>query len=103
VLVAQAAGEGNEVAREVLARACQALGWGIAQAITLISPQVVVVGGGVSLTDESLFLLPLRREVERYVFPPLAGSFEIVPAQLGEQVVVHGALAVAADRFGQRG
>ena len=103
VLVAQAAGEGNEVARDVLARACQALGWGIAQAITLVSPQVVVVGGGVSMADESLFLLPLRREVERYVFPPLAGSFEIVPAQLGEQVVVHGALAVAADRFGQRG
>jgi len=103
VLVAQAAGEGNEVAREVLSRACQALGWGIAQAITLVSPQVVVVGGGVSLADESLFLLPLRREVERYVFPPLAGTFEIVPAQLGEQVVVHGALAVAADRFAKCG
>jgi glucokinase len=102
LLVAQAAGEGNEVARDVLARACHALGWGIAQAITLVSPQVVVVGGGVSLADESLFLLPLRREVERYVFPPLAGTFEIVPAQLGEQVVVHGALAVAADRFANR-
>jgi glucokinase len=103
VLVARAAGEGNEVARDVLARACQALGWGIAQAITLVSPQVVVVGGGVSLADENLFLLPLRREVERYVFPPLAGTFEIVPARLGEHVVVHGALAVAADRFGKRG
>ncbi len=102
-LVAQAAGEGNEVARDVLARACQALGWGIAQAVTLVSPQIVVVGGGVSLADESLFLLPLRREVERYVFPPLAGSFEIVQAQLGELVVVHGALAVAAERFGQGG
>ena len=74
-MVAQAAGEGNEVAREVLARACQALGWGIAQAITLVSPEVVVIGGGVSLMDESLFLLPLRREVERYVFPPLAGTY----------------------------
>ena len=58
-VVAQAAGEGNEVAREVLAHACQALGWGIAQAITLVAPEVVVVGGGVSLMDESLFLVPL--------------------------------------------
>ena len=94
-MVAQAAGEGNEVARDVLMHACQALGWGIAQAITLVSPEVVVIGGGVSLMDESFFLAPVRREVERFVFPPLAGTYEIAAAQLGEQVVVHGALAAA--------
>ena len=97
LMVAQAAAEGNDVAREVLAHACQALGWGIAQAITLVSPDVVVIGGGVSLMDATLFLEPLRIETERYVFPPLVGSYEIVPAELGEQVVVHGALAAAAD------
>jgi len=101
-VVAQAAGEGNEVAREVLSHACQALGWGVAQAITLVSPEAVVIGGGVSLMDETLFLQPLRIEVERYVFPPLVGTYEIVPAQLGEQVVVHGALAAAADAFNRR-
>ncbi len=101
-MVAQAAGEGNEVAREVVAHACQALGWGIAQAVTLIAPEVVVVGGGVSLMDETLFLHPLRIEVERYVFPPLIGTYEIVAAQLGEQVVVQGAVAAAADTFAAR-
>jgi glucokinase len=95
-MVTQAAGEGNEIAREVLARACQALGWAIAQTITLVAPEVVVVGGGVSLADESLFLAPLRLEVDRYVFGPLLGKFQLVPAALGEQVVVHGALAAAA-------
>ncbi|REK15905.1 MAG: ROK family protein [Planctomycetota bacterium] len=95
-MVAQAAADGNEIARGVLAHACQVLGWAIAQALTLVSAEVVVVGGGVSLADESLFLAPLRTQVERYVFPPLAGTYEIVPAQLGEQVVVHGALAAAS-------
>jgi glucokinase len=94
-IVAQAAGEGNEIARDVLARACQALGWGIAQAITLTSPEVIVVGGGVSLAGESLFLAPLRIEVDRYVFPPLTGKFHLQPAALGEEVVVHGAIAAA--------
>jgi glucokinase len=103
LVVAQAAGEGNEVAREVLARACQALGWGVAQAITLVSPSMVVLGGGVSLMDESLFLVPLRQEVERYVFPPLLGSYAIQRAQLGEQVVVHGAIAAAAERASPSG
>jgi hypothetical protein len=37
--------------------------------------------------------------VERYVFPPLLGSYAIVPAQLGEDVVVFGALANAAGRL----
>ena len=42
-------------------------------------------------------LVPLRQQVARYVFPPLAHSYSIVPAELGEEVVVHGALAMARD------
>jgi len=94
--VAQAAAEGNDVARQVLDHACQALGWAIAQVITLVAPEVVVVGGGVSLIGEPFFFGPLRAEVARYVFPPLAGSYRIVPAALNELAVVHGAIALAA-------
>ncbi len=63
--------------------------------ITLVAPQVVVIGGGVPLAGETVFFAPLRQQVARYVFPPLAHSYSIVPAALGEEVVVHGALAVA--------
>lgn len=94
--VAQAAAEGNEIAREALEHACQALGWGIAQVITMVAPEVVVIGGGVSLIGEQFFFSPVRAEVARYVFPPLARSFRIVPAALGELAVVHGAVALAA-------
>lgn len=93
--VGEAAADGNPLAIEVLERTCQVLGWAIAQAITLLAPEVVVVGGGVSLLGEKLFFAPLRRAVQCYVFPPLAGSCEIVPAALGEWVVVHGAIALA--------
>ena len=95
-MVAQSASEGNEIARDVVAHAWQALGWGIAQAITLLAPEVVVIGGGVSLIGEQFFFSPLRLEVARYVFPPLANSYKIVPAKLGELSVVHGAIALAA-------
>ena len=94
-MVAQAAADGNEVAIEVLAHACQALGWAIAQVITLLAPDVVVIGGGVSLLGEELFFNPIKQAVAKYVFPPLADSYEIAPAKLGELVVVHGALAIA--------
>ncbi len=98
--IAQAASDGNELAREVLAHACQALGWAIAQVVTLTAPEVVVVGGGVSLIGEPLFFTPLRTAVQKYVFPPLAQSFSIIPAELGELVVVQGALAMAVGASG---
>jgi glucokinase len=94
--IAQAAADGNLLAKEVLQYACQVLGWAIAQVITLLAPEVVVIGGGVSLIGEEFFFAPLRNEVARYVFPPLADSFGIEPAALGETVVVQGALALAA-------
>jgi glucokinase len=102
-LIGEAAAEGNSLARHVLAQATRALGWAIAQAITLVAPEVVVIGGGVSNLVAALFLDPVRSEVRRYVFPPLADSYEIVPAALGELVVVHGALALAAQTSGKEG
>ncbi|HAY82497.1 MAG TPA: ROK family protein [Planctomycetaceae bacterium] len=96
-LIGQAAMEGNEIAREIIEHAHQAVGWAVAQVITLLAPEMIVVGGGVSLMGEKHFIVPLRREVKRYVFPPLTDSYEIVPAGLGEDVVVYGALALAAD------
>lgn len=94
-MVAQAAEQGNAFALEILHDACESLGWAIAQVITLLAPEVVVVGGGVSLMGEALFFDPLRHAVRHYVFPPLTGSYKVLPAALGELVVVHGAIALA--------
>lgn len=98
LVIAQAAGQGNRLAREALDRACQVFGWGLAQMLTLLAPNVVVIGGGVSLAGESLWLAPLRDHVRRYVFPPLVDAFQILPASLGEEVVVHGVLALVSGR-----
>ena len=96
--VADAAASGDAIASQVWERGLQALGWAIAQAVTLLAPEVVAVGGGVSLVGEERFFAPLRRHVERYVFPPFQGRVEIAPAALGEEVVLHGALALAEKR-----
>jgi len=96
-MIATAAEGGNSLASEVLDEASRVLGWAIAQVITLLAPEVVVVGGGVSLMGDDRFFEPLRRTVARYVFRPLRSSYRIVPAELGEEVVVHGAIALAAE------
>ena len=102
-IIALAASDGNPIARAAIDRAVATLGWAIAQVVTLIAPNVVVVGGGVSLMGEELFFTPLRTETRRYVFGPLADSFEILPAELGEAVVVHGAVAFAASEDDVKG
>ncbi|MBN1393789.1 MAG: ROK family protein [Pirellulales bacterium] len=94
-MVAEAANKGDEAAGEIFRRAVRTYGWAVAQMITLLAPDVVAVGGGVPLAGEELFFAPLREAVDRYVFPPLRGTCSIVPAALGEEVVVHGALALA--------
>lgn len=98
-LIAQAALAGDPLSLSLLADATHTIGWALAQAITLINPARIVIGGGVSLMGEELFFGPVRRACEQFAFPPFKGLAEIVPAQLGEEVVVHGAVAVAAAVF----
>lgn len=93
--IAEAALAGNGLACAAFDRACRAYGWAIAQMATLLAPGVVVVGGGVALVGEELWFRPLRQYVRQYSFPPLLDTFAVVPAQLGEEVVLHGALALA--------
>jgi glucokinase len=95
--VFHAAAGPDDAARLAIQRAVEALGWAIAQTITLYAPEIVVVGGGVSEASESLFWVPLRRVVRHYVFPPLADAYRLVAPKLGPWVVVHGAIARALD------
>jgi len=94
--VAQAAAEGNQAAREIMQHATTATGWAIATVITLLAPEIVVIGGGVTQCGEQQFFEPVRAATAAYVFPPLKDSYRILPAALDQTGIVHGALALAA-------
>lgn len=98
-MLAEVAASGDPAARRIFRRAVRFYAWAIAQMITLLAPERVVIGGGVPLAGEKLFFAPLRRDIQRYVFPPLKDAFDLVPAELGEEVVLHGALALAHTLF----
>jgi glucokinase len=93
--LAVAARAGNAAAFEHLDLATSALAEGIQQTIKLLCPRRIVIGGGVSLMGDDLFFGPLRRKLAEKEFPPFAGLTDVVPAALGEEVVLHGALALA--------
>lgn len=97
-VVAKAArAEPYGVAAMILRAATTAMGRALAHAITLLAPKRVILGGGVSLMGDDLWLEPIREVVEARVFPPFRGTFDMVLASLGEDVVVLGAIALAAD------
>ena len=98
-MVVQAAQNSDPLSRRLLDSAWDCLAKAICHVIALLSPRRIVIGGGVSLMGEELLFEPLRRMVAERVFKPFAGLTDIVPAALGEEVVVHGAIALARKRF----
>ena len=99
--IAEAAETGNAIARAVLRQATQTLGWALAQASTLIAPERIVIGGGVAKQSEHAFWSPVREAFRQYAFGPLRDHTEIVPSQLGDDVVLLGAAAVALESLHQ--
>jgi glucokinase len=97
--VARAAEEGDEDALGMLHRAEIYLADAICQVITLLCPRRIIIGGGISLIGNRLLFEPLRRIVAMRVFEPFTDCYDIVPAALGEEVVVLGALALARRRL----
>jgi glucokinase len=97
-IIGEAAARGDSFSGEVLHECLAALSEAICSVIALLCPRRIVIGGGVSLLGQKLLFEPLREMVAKRIFAPFAGLTEIVPAALGEAVVVHGALALAKRR-----
>ncbi len=97
LMIGQEAAAGNSGARAILKTATDVLGWGIAQVLAVVDPDIVVVGGGVSLMGEDLFYGPLRESAAQYLFPPIGSDWQIAAPALDEEVVVHGAVALGAS------
>jgi glucokinase len=70
------------------------LALGLKAAIMLLNPARVVIGGGIGKAGEALFG-PLRSEVRRQITSWSRARIDIVPAALGDDSVLHGALALA--------
>jgi glucokinase len=98
--IAERAVAGDTECRAVLDAATQALAENICTVIKLLCPRRVIIGGGVSLIGEELFFEPIRRYVAERGMQALTGLTDIVPAALGEEVVIHGALALARRKLG---
>jgi len=93
-LVAQAAAQGDELAWQVLEVSARALGNGIGGAANLMNPEVFVLGGGVTKAGERWWQA-VRQAARDTALPEI--RTEIVPAALGDDAPLWGAIALAQD------
>jgi glucokinase len=97
-LIAQAAHEGDAVAQEIYEMAGFYIGIGVANLIAILSPQMVVIAGGVAQAGE-LLLAPIRETARQRVHVTPFEKVEIVLAELGTDAGMMGAAAWARQRL----
>jgi glucokinase len=87
---------GDKLAIELIDRAIEALGTGIASAINLLDPEAIIIGGGLGLRFGERYMEPLLEEIRKHVF------FETMPdvkmASLGDLGGAIGASLLVSNR-----
>ena len=83
--------KGDSVGENCLDSITALLAFTISNCITLIHPEVVAIGGGVSLLGEVL-KEPLGRRIDEMVFEPYKNRYKLEIAELSETVVVIGGI-----------
>jgi glucokinase len=95
-ILAKAYREGDTLVREVVDEAARFLGVGVANVITCLGPDTVVLGGGVIEALGKEMLPQVRRAAKEHVFPPPSfRDTRIVLSALGDDAVALGAAAYA--------
>lgn len=92
--VFQEAKKGDKVASDILDKCLNYLGICVANIVATLDPEMVVIGGGVSKGGDIVFE-KVREVVNKRCFDAMAASCKIVPAGLGTDAGVIGALALA--------
>ncbi len=80
--------------RQFVARYVVDLALGLKAALMLLNPARIVIGGGMSKSGDALFV-PLREELGRQMTSWSRARVDIVPAELGDDSVLWGALELA--------
>lgn len=97
-MIAEAASEGDPISIETLDEVGYYLGIAVANAINILNPDKIVIGGGIAQAGDLLFS-PIRRSVEvNALYAPLQVC-EILPAQLGDDAGVLGGAAMVLQRM----
>ncbi len=93
--LATAIAEGDKAVELIVRDAARWLGVGVATAVSLVAPDIVVLGGGMVEAMPKIFLEETRRSAQARVMETLRPSFKVCIARLGDSAATRGAAAWA--------
>ncbi|TAN39752.1 MAG: ROK family protein [Nitrospirae bacterium] len=86
----KAALDGDTLSREILRDAGKALGVGLANLINILSPEAIILTGGL-IGAWNIYVQEAIKEASRRAFKDLADSVKIIPSSLGDEAGIVGA------------
>ena len=100
--LANLAKSGNAKALEYWQSYGRYLGIGLASIIYILTPEAIIIGGGISAAAE-FFLPTVRSEIERRVLPSSRENLQLLVAELGNQAGMVGAAKLAFMQYSGNG
>jgi glucokinase len=85
---------------QVVRETVQTLGLAIANLVTVLNPEAVILGGPVTEVG-SLLMDPLQARVRQYAYPASLRSVRLTTAELGSDASILGAVALALAHSGR--
>ncbi|GAB4160474.1 MAG: ROK family protein [Planctomycetaceae bacterium] len=90
---------GDKAVRRIVENAAEYIGIAAATVIHLISPDVILLGGGLVEAMPNLFTEIVHRTAQSHVLPSYKDSFRVTVTKLGDDAAVTGAAAWARYNF----
>lgn len=94
--LAKAIKAGDSVIEAIVRNAARRIGLAVADAVNLLAPDVVVLGGGLVEAMPELILGEARKAICGRAMKAFTKDIKIVPAELGDNATAMGAAALAA-------
>jgi glucokinase len=98
--VAEAEDAGDPAATRLMERAREAFAAALVGVVDVFNPEVIVVGGSVAQSQGDRWLAPARIRIAAEAFRVQAARVRLVPAALGDDVGLVGALPLLGWRLG---
>jgi glucokinase len=93
---------GDHVIEEIVTHSAKDLGIAIGSVVNLLAPDIVVLGGGLVEAMPGLYVQQVRASIKKQALRPYTKSLKVVTAKLGDDAVVMGAAALAAEQVRNR-
>lgn len=94
-MIAESIKQGDITVEKIVYKSAQWIGYTMAGVVHLLSPDIILLGGGLVEAMPDLFIEAVSDTINKHLLPSFHGTFKIKIATLGDDAVVKGAAALS--------